>query len=100
MMDLDNTERKIIRGEILKILKISYPDGVSDKLLRSTLGRMVMNDSPGILRGHCEYLRDKDAGYISIDEVDFGDIQYICRITKKGIDLLENRNINDPGVEL
>jgi len=97
-LDLEGTGRRIIRGEILKILKISFPDGVSNKLLRSTLGRMEFEESRGILRGHCQYLKAK--GYLALRDVNMGSVSYICTITPKGIDLLEQTIDSDPGVEI
>lgn len=95
-----NHNYRVQRGRVLKIADKAYGrGGVSNEVIALTLSDMYLSSSSGVLRGHCEYLRDK--GYVEIEEIkdDLGG-GYIVNLTAKGVDLLEGNIPADPGVEV
>lgn len=92
-----NHEYRLHRGRLLKILYKAFPDGVNDDLIRLTLSQMGLHVTSGVLRGHCDYLKGK--GYVEIEDI-HGKIDYLVKLTPKGIDLLESNIAADPGIEV
>ena len=94
-------EARDIRGRILKILEIDYPNEVSDRVISLTLNDISYAVSPAILAGYVDYLEEK--GYVESRDLKSQDLNLIMRVVKltaKGKDLLEG-NINpDVGVSL
>lgn len=100
-MTMQRNEAREIRGRILKILEINYPEGVSDRLVNLTLNDISLSVSPGVLAGYLEYLAEK--GYVTnheIDSKDLGMTLRVAKLTAKGKDLLEGSIEDDPGVFL
>jgi hypothetical protein len=103
--DLERFEARIMRGHILKVLKIGYPGPTSVNVLELTLSDRSCPTSPASIKGQIQYLIDK--GYIKEWEKDHHfrrlekeigiDKEYIV-LTPKGIDLLEGVLPPDPGV--
>lgn len=97
---MPNHDYRIQRGRVLKIADKAFGrGGVSNEVIALTLSDMRLSSSSGVLRGHCEYLRDKE--YIEIEEIDpkHGG-GYIVNLTAKGVDLIEGNIPSDPGVEV
>lgn len=92
-------EARIIRGRILKILELAYPDELGEEMLSLTLNDMEYNVSPAVLRGYIDYLEDK--GYVECHDIEDRDLRvsrHVARLTAKGKDLLEGNIDPDPGV--
>lgn len=100
-MTLERYQARIIRGQILKILKVAYPGPASLQLLELTLSDRHYQLSPTEIQGHVTYLGEK--GYVSSREEDdrlLGVTRVLVKLTPQGIDLLEGSIGADPGVEL
>lgn len=100
-MGLKNYEARIVRGHIMKILKVAYPGPASVELIEVTMNDRSIPVSPSLVRGYLEYLTEK--GYIKAwDEKDpILEIERtLVKLTAKGIDLMENTISSDPGVVL
>lgn len=101
MGDLSRYESRVIRGQILKILKVAYPGPASLELLEVTLNDRHCNTCTTAIKAHVEYMEEK--GYVSaVDEKDdlLGVTRTLVKLTAKGIDLLEGNIPADPGVTL
>ena len=92
-----NHDYRIQRGRLLKILDKNFPNHVHRDTVSLTLQEMHFYIPAGVLKGHCEYLRE--GGYVEIDGED-SILNYTVKITKKGIDLLEENIPADPGVQI
>ncbi len=91
--------KREIRGRILKILHINYPNTTSTKLIEITLQDLDYDTSPGILGAHYSYLEEK--GYIEKSEIESHHVsRTMLKLTAKGIDLIEGSIKIDPGVML
>jgi DNA-binding PadR family transcriptional regulator len=102
-MSLKGLEARVIRGRILKILDTSYPDEISDELLKLVLDEVNMSISPAVLRGHIDYLEDNEKGYVEsrvVESEELGITRLMVKLTAKGKDLLEGSIPPDPGVKL
>ncbi|MDI6913849.1 MAG: hypothetical protein QMC95_06475 [Desulfitobacteriaceae bacterium] len=100
-MAMQRSEAREIRGRILKILEINYPEGVSDRIISLTLNDINYAVNPGVLAGYLEYLAEK--GYVENNEIDNHELNMQMRISKltaKGKDLLEGNIDQDVGVSL
>jgi len=88
--------REYEREVVLRILLTRYPDELSFEELRRRLGlQLGRTVPPRSLLFHIYYLLE--GGYIERRAMrDFT----FCKITKKGIDLLDRRFPRDPGVGL
>lgn len=98
---MQRSEAREIRGRILKILEINYPEGVSDRIISLTLNDINYAVNPGVLAGYLEYLAEK--GYVENNEIDNHELNMQMRISKltaKGKDLLEGNIDQDVGVSL
>lgn len=100
-MSLMRNEAKEIRGRILKILEIDYPNAVSDRVISLTLNDINYNISPAVLEGYLSYLEEK--GYVEVATVEskeLGISMKVAKLTAKGKDLLEGSMGADVGVSL
>ncbi|GAB6173291.1 hypothetical protein JCM15765_27690 [Paradesulfitobacterium aromaticivorans] len=100
-MAMQRSEAREIRGRILKILEINYPEGVSDRIISLTLNDINYAVNSGVLAGYLEYLAEK--GYVENNEIDNHELNMQMRISKltaKGKDLLEGNIDQDVGVSL
>lgn len=98
---MQRSEAREIRGRILKILEINYPEGVSDRIISLTLNDINYAVNSGVLAGYLEYLAEK--GYVENNEIDNHELNMQMRISKltaKGKDLLEGNIDQDVGVSL
>jgi DNA-binding PadR family transcriptional regulator len=96
---INRSEAREIRGRILKILDVDYPNEISDRIISLTLGDISYNVNPAILQGYLNYLTDK--GYVECrrlesDELDIS--MNVAKLTAKGKDLLEGNIPPDPGI--
>lgn len=100
-MGMQRNEAREIRGRILKILEINYPEPVSEQVISLTLNDINYAVSPGVLAGYVEYLKEK--GYVENSELeskDLGMIMRLSKLTAKGKDLLEGNIDQDVGVSI
>lgn len=100
-MGLERYEARIVRGHVMRILKVAYPGPATLELLEITLSDRACPSSPAIIRGYVTYLEEK--GYvITRDEKDdiLGVTRTLVKLTAHGIDLLEGNIPADPGVVL
>ncbi|GAB6170770.1 hypothetical protein JCM15765_02480 [Paradesulfitobacterium aromaticivorans] len=100
-MAMQRNEAREIRGRILKILEINYPEAVSERIVSLTLNDINYAVSPGVLAGYLEYLEEK--GYVENHELeskDLGMIMRVSRLTARGKDLLEGNIEPDVGVSI
>ena len=91
-------EYRVQRGILLKILYRAFPSEVSDRVMALTLNDLHMQVPSGVLSGHCDYLQGK--GYVEIDRSGEGDVEFVAKITPRGIDLIEGNIEPDPGIDL
>lgn len=94
-----NAESREIRGRILKILEVDYPNEISDRLIALTLNDISYNVSPALLQGYINYLEEK--GYVEarpLEAPELGMSLMVAKLTAKGKDLLEGNIPPDPGV--
>lgn len=100
-MGMQRNEAREIRGRILKILEINYPEPVSEQVISLTLNDINYSVSPGVLAGYVEYLKEK--GYVENSELESKDLCLTMRLSKltaKGKDLLEGNIDQDVGVSI
>lgn len=98
---LQRYEARLVRGQLMQILKVAYPGPASLELLEVTLNDRRFPTSPAILKGYLDYLSDK--GYVKVwEEKDdiMGVNRMLAKLTAAGIDLLEGNVPADPGVVL
>lgn len=101
MSELDHFEGRIIRGHILKILKLAFPGPAGKDLLEYALGDRKCGASPAEINSHIEYLREKEYVTITHEGKDITGMEHeMVRISAKGIDLIEGNIPPDPGVRL
>lgn len=100
-MDMRNIISRQVRGYILKVLQIGYPQPTGSNVVEVCLVDAGFPVSPTALRGHLDYLQEKD--YIETTEPNLNGIDYaivLAKLTPKGVDLLEGNIEPDPGVYL
>lgn len=93
-------QNKQIRGHILRILHLSYPQPLATRVIDVCLVDAGLGVSQTALNGQMKYLQDR--GYIELKETELKSINQmmsIVSLTSQGIDLLE-KTITDPGVML
>jgi len=94
-------EAREIRGRILKIVEIDYPNEVSDRVISLTLNDINYSVSPAVLAGYLEYLEEK--GYVDTRVIESKDLDLtrrVAKLTARGKDLLEGNIPADPGVSI
>lgn len=99
MNGLQKYEARIVRGQLMLILKVAYPGPASLELLEITLNDRKFPTSPAVLKGYLDYLVDK--GYVKAweEEDDMTGVnRTLSKLTASGIDLLEGSIPADPGV--
>lgn len=100
-MGLERYEARIVRGHIMRILKVAYPGPATLELLEVTLYDRAYPTSPAMIKGYVTYLEEK--GYVTVreekDDV-LGVTRTLVKLTATGIDLLEGNVPADPGVVL
>lgn len=98
---MDKYQNKEIRGRILKILQVNYPDPAGDHLISELLTDAQYNVTPEDVKKHLDYLEGKE--YIKTERVNMkglGIARILSKLTPKGIDLLEGNIDEDAGVEV
>lgn len=96
---MNPNEAREMRGFILNMLQINYPNGCSEKLIEITLNENQFSISPSVIKTHIEYLEEK--GYVRVEEVrSMGVVRTVVYLTAKGIDLMERSIPEDPGIIL
>lgn len=94
-------ETRVVRGRMLKILDLDYPNEMGDEVIVEALRQAEMIVSKAVVAGHLEYLHEK--GYADVRDVtsrDLGLSMKMARLTAKGKDLLEGSIDPDVGVVL
>lgn len=94
-------EARAIRGRIMKILDINYPQLTGDHLISEILTDVQYCCSPPQVKAYLVYLQEK--GYVELRDVDAPDIgikRCLVKLTARGKDLLEGSIDADPGVDL
>ncbi|OHD25652.1 MAG: hypothetical protein A2Y38_01620 [Spirochaetes bacterium GWB1_59_5] len=94
-------ENKYIRGRILRLLQISYPYPVSEKVIYQSFLDIKLPVGETSLAGHCAYLREK--GYIEsqpLEDRGLGIKMWVHKLAALGIDLQEGNTPADPGIEI
>ena len=89
-----------IRGYILKVIKLSYPQPVGSNVIDVCLIDAGMPCSMTQLEGHLHYLTDR--GYVTIksnEMKEIGNRILLVNLTSHGIDVLEG-TLKDEGVRL
>ena len=97
MNHLDSRE---VRGRILRILDLARPYRVTERTIEYALADAKMQISPSAIPREMDYLRDK--GYIESETVQdqvFGMV-WSHKLTARGVDLIERRLPEDPGVRI
>lgn len=90
-------EAKEVRGFVLSILKLQYPNPASDRLISLTLNDSHLDGSLPQIRQHIRYLEEK--GYVRSEEGnELGIQRTMATLTAKGIDLLDGSIPDDPGI--
>lgn len=98
-MEFLDVEAKVVRGEIIKILKRNYPYQTGDKLISDILLDLQYSVSPAVVSGYLTYMEEK--GYVSVEKVKaYGVERVLAKLTPKGIDLMEGNIPADPGVKI
>lgn len=100
-MAILRNEAREIRGRILKIVEIDYPNEVSDRVISLTLNDINYSVSPAVLAGYLEYLEEK--GYVDTRVIESKDLDLtrrVAKLTARGKDLLEGNIPADPGVSI
>ncbi len=90
-----------IRGRIMKILDINYPNLTGDHLISEILTDVQYCCSPPQVKTYLAYLAEK--GYVEmkdVNSVEVGITRCLVKLTAKGKDLLEGSIDADPGVDL
>ena len=99
MTTLEGHTSREIRGRILKILKLNYPQQTGDRLIADILIDAQYQTTPAVVETHLIYLREK--GYIALEEVEcLGVSRKLAKLLPKGIDLIEGNIPPDVGVDL
>lgn len=95
------SEAKELRGFILCMCKVAFPEGCSDRLIEMKIKELQFESSPAMLKYHLEYLEEK--GYVRLEErhvKDMGIGRLMVYATAKGIDLVEGNIPLDPGITI
>lgn len=97
---INQAGNKRLRGEIIHMLHLAYPNPMETRTLNDVLrdaGYPVIGD----ISPHLDYLEDK--GYIRIDHNEDAKLVSapvtLCKLSAKGVDLAEY-TIEDPGVDV
>ena len=99
MTTLEGHTSREIRGRIMKILRLNYPQQTGDKLIAEILLDAQYSTTPAAVETHLVYLREK--GYIALEEAEcFGVSRKLAKLLPKGIDLIEGNIPPDVGVNL
>ena len=99
MTTLEGHTSREIRGRIMKILRLNYPQQTGDKLIAEILLDAQYSTTPAAVETHLVYLREK--GYIALEEAEcFGVSRKLAKLLPKGIDLIEGNIPPDVGVDL
>ena len=99
MTTLEGHTSREIRGRIMKILRLNYPQQTGDKLIAEILLDARYSTTPAAVETHLVYLREK--GYIALEEAEcFGVSRKLAKLLPKGIDLIEGNIPPDVGVNL
>ena len=91
-------DERLVRKEILRILKVFYPDGVAaNGIATSLIDAGYTISVPEVLQ-QLAYLSDK--GYVSVRELKSEHLgkRDVARLLPKGIDLLDENIEKDPGI--
>lgn len=89
---------KQVRGYILKVCKLSYPQAVGSNVVDVCLVDAGMGTTFSLLEGHLKYLEER--GYVVLKATGvsaLGSPIILATLSAKGIDLLEG-TVKDPGV--
>ena len=98
---MNKYQNKEIRGKILQILKVNYPDPAGDQLISDMLTDTMYDVTTDDVKVHLSYLEGK--GYIKTEKVENKILKMsrtIAILTPEGIDLLEGNIAADAGVEV
>ena len=68
MTTLEGHTSREIRGRIMKILRLNYPQQTGDKLIAEILLDAQYSTTPAAVETHLVYLREK--GYIALEEAE------------------------------
>ena len=99
MTTLEGHNSRHVRGRIMKILKLNYPQQTGDRLISDILIDAQYTITPAEVETHLIYLREK--GYIAIEEAEcLGVSRKLAKLLPKGIDLIEGNIPPDVGVDL
>ncbi len=96
-----NYKNREIRGMILKIIHSNYPDQAGDTLIKEILEDSGFSVSDQEIKAHIDYLAN--GGYIEascINNKGLGINRTVCKLTPKGINLIEGNIEEDPGIEV
>ncbi|MCF8719225.1 hypothetical protein [Nitrospina gracilis] len=88
---------KIERGEVLRVVYRNLPEPIGDNVLAQIFTELTVSR----IQGHLRYLQD--GGYLAFQLIkpeykEYTTAQYLAKITKKGVDLLEGNIEPDPGI--
>lgn len=98
---VNGNQNKEIRGRILKILYMNYPQPTGDHLISEILTDIQYSISPAKVNGLITYLAEKKYVIQDTAEIPEYDIsRNLVKLTSKGIDLIEGNIDPDPGVIL
>lgn len=98
---MNKYQSKEIRGRILKILQVSYPDPAGDHLISDMLSEAQYRITPEEVKFHMDYLEGKE--YIKTEQIclkGIGLTRIMAKLTPKGIDLMEGNIDPDAGIEV
>ena len=99
MTTMEGHTSREIRGRIMKILKLNYPQQTGDKLIAEILLDAQYSTTPAAVETQLIYLREK--GYIALEEAEcLGVSRKLAKLLPKGIDLIEGNIPQDVGVDL
>lgn len=98
---MQSAKARVIRGRILKILDLDYPNEIGDEVIVEALREGEITVSKAVVAGYLDYLDEK--GYVEMREVsdrDLGLSMKMAKLTARGKDLLEGSIDPDVGVVL
>lgn len=102
MSRLNNVQREVTRGEILRALAEAYPRWITYRSLLNLLDYAGYSTLKEDLNFHLEYMKGKKLVDYQIRDRGVGEGKEISliRITTDGIDLLDRRKKGETGVRI
>ncbi len=96
-----NHKNREIRGMVLKIIYSNYPEQIGDTLIKEILEDSGYVVSEQDIKANIDYLQG--GGYIESNNITnkgLGISRTVCKLTPKGINLIEGNIEEDPGIEV